>query len=61
MNIMDFLNTSLLFTPELFILCKNIWVPKGTGAVNLLIYLFDLLLYLSPSDTHLARLLCSQP
>ena len=53
---MDFLNTGLVFTPELFILCKNIWVPKGTGAVY-----FDLLLYLSPSDTHLARLLCSQP
>ena len=56
MNTMDFLNTGLVFTPELFILCKNIWGPKGTGAVN-----FDLLLYLSPSDTHLARLLCSQP
>ena len=35
-NIMNFLNTVLIFTPEVFILCKNVW---GTEGPWILIYL----------------------
>ena len=31
-NIMDFFNTGLIFTPEVFILCKKVWGARGTGA-----------------------------
>ena len=33
-NIMNFLNTSLIFTPEVFILCKKVWWPRGLPAVD---------------------------
>ena len=29
---MNFFNTSLIFTPEVFILCKNVYGPRGPGA-----------------------------
>ena len=32
MNIMDFFNTGLIFTPEVFILYKKVWGARGTGA-----------------------------
>ena len=28
---MTFLNRGLIFTPEVFILCKKVWGPKGVG------------------------------
>ena len=35
---MNFLNTSIIFTTEVFILCKKVWRPRRPGAVN-----FDIL------------------
>ena len=32
-NIMNFLKTGLVFNPELFVLCKNVWGPRGWRAV----------------------------
>ena len=34
-NITNFLNTGLIFTPEVFILCKNVWGLTGLRAVDL--------------------------
>ena len=33
-NIMNFLNTGLIFTPEVFILCKKVYGPTGLWAVD---------------------------
>ena len=33
-NIMKFLNTGLIFTPEVFTLCKNVLGPRGLRAVD---------------------------
>ena len=33
-NIMNFLNTVLIFTPEVFTLCKNVWGSRGLQAVD---------------------------
>ena len=33
-NIMNFSNTGRIFNPEVFILCKKVWGPKGPAAVN---------------------------
>ena len=38
MNIMNFLNTSPTFTPEVFILCKRVWEPTAPGTIS-----FDIL------------------
>ena len=35
-NIVNFFNTDLTFTPEVFISCKKIWDSRGPGAVNVL-------------------------
>ena len=32
--IMNFLNTGLFFTPEVFVLRKKVWGPRGLWAVN---------------------------
>ena len=37
-NIMNFLKADLIFNPEVFILCKNLWGPRGFG-LWILIYL----------------------
>ena len=34
MKTINFLNTSLIFTPEVFILCKQVWGSRGPGAMN---------------------------
>ena len=31
---MKFLNTGLIFTPEVFTLCKNVLGPRGLGALD---------------------------
>ena len=31
---MKFLNTGLIFTPEVFSLCKKVWGPRGLRAVD---------------------------
>ena len=33
-NIMNFLKTSHVFTPEVFVLCKKVWRPRGLQAVD---------------------------
>ena len=33
-NIMKFLNTGLILTLEVFILCKKVWRPRGLRAVG---------------------------
>ena len=33
-SIIIFLNAGLIFTPEVFILCKNVWGPRGLRAVD---------------------------
>ena len=33
-NIINFFNTCIIFTPIVFILCKKIWRPKGPRAMN---------------------------
>ena len=34
LNIMNFFNTSLIFTPEVFILYEKVWCPREWGLVN---------------------------
>ena len=34
LNIMNFFNTSLIFTPEVFILYEKVWCPREWGPVN---------------------------
>ena len=31
---MNFLNTGLICTPEVFTLCKKVWCPRGLRAVD---------------------------
>ena len=33
-NIMNFLKTGLIFTPEVFVLCKKVWGPRGPRAID---------------------------
>ena len=33
-SIISFLNTGLLFAPEVFILCKKVWVPRELRVVD---------------------------
>ena len=33
-NIINFLNTGLIFALEVFILCKEVWSPRGLRAVD---------------------------
>ena len=46
-NIMIFFNAGLMFTLEIVILCKKVWI-EGTGTVNFwYIYLIDIFKYIS--------------
>ena len=38
-NAIDFSDTGLIFTSEVFTLCKDIWGPRGPGTAN-----FDMLI-----------------
>ena len=31
---MNFLKTGLIFTPEVFVLCKKVWGPRGPQAID---------------------------
>ena len=31
---MNFFHTGLIFTPEVYILCKKVWAPRGAGEEN---------------------------
>ena len=33
-NITNFLNTGYIFIPEVFILCKKVWGPRGLRTVD---------------------------
>ena len=41
-NAIDFSDTGLIFTSEVFTLCKDIWGPRGPGTAN-----FDMLITFS--------------
>ena len=31
---MNYLKTGLIFTPEVFVLCKKVWGPRGPRAID---------------------------
>ena len=35
-----FFNTGLIFTPEVFVLCKKVWGPREPGAIPSLLLIF---------------------
>ena len=39
---MNFIKTGLIFTPEVFVLCKNVWKSRVLGTVNFDITVFGI-------------------